>query len=759
MSFVTGGRRKRNASGRRRSRGAVIAGAALALLGCPATAAANEFPISACQADRINFSTQAFEDFATRGMLWRRACNPEGPGLRGLVTANVVRPGRVERGARSIFILRAPPGTRFTRFTWSGDAARTDCRYALHLWAYRPDGSTTAIKNVRANRRCVPRPGKTQIAGWPRPRTYDVSGATSIVQRIVCVGAPGKPHCSSRERNYIRTLTARATVADVSPPTVRIVADNPFTRGQWVRGAQSVTYQASDNVGVKVARAVMGAQPRGEHPRECDYARRIPCTNGAGAVPVDTTRLSDGSQSLTIHALDGAGNLGTSVPITVRTDNTAPGAVPVQVLGGEGWRNQNNFDLAWSNPNEGDRAPISAAHYRVCRAGGVECTTNVSSALGIDRIAALAVPGPGEWQVRMWREDAATNRQPENASVPVTMRFDPEPPQLGFEPLTASDPTLISVLVDDKVSGVASGQIELSRRGSNSWQALATQRHGNRLVARIDDAALPAGPYLLRATARDQASNQNSTDKLLDGRPMAITLPLRRPIMLRAGVERKRTVRRTVGRGEKRRKVRRRVTALEPRARLELGDRIRVRGRLETANGQPISAADVQVHWSNAGAADQQLGAVRTDEEGGFSYVTPASASGVLRFVYSGTPLLLPVQTQVNLLVRAGSTIRATPRKVLNGRTVSFSGRLRSLPAPPAGKLVELQVVLSGRWQTFRTTRTNADGHWRVRYRFRRTCGLTRYRFRARLPAEAAYPFVSGRTRAVGVRVRGGSCP
>ena len=255
MGFVTAGERKANAYRRRRGRCVLIVSVTLAALTGPPSAEANEFPISACQADRTGFSTQAFEDFATRGMLWRRACNPEGPGLRGLVTANVVRPGRVERGSRSIFILRAPPGTRFSRFTWSGDAARTDCRYALHLWAYRSDGPTTAIKNVRANRRCVPRPGKTQIAGWPKPRTYDVSGATSIVQRIVCMGERGKPYCSSRERNYIRTLTARATVVDVSPPTVSIVPNNPFTRGQWVGGTHSVAYLASDNVGVRWARA------------------------------------------------------------------------------------------------------------------------------------------------------------------------------------------------------------------------------------------------------------------------------------------------------------------------------------------------------------------------------------------------------------------------------------------------------------------------------------------------------------------------
>jgi MinD-like ATPase involved in chromosome partitioning or flagellar assembly len=40
----------------------------LATLGWTPPAAANEFTINACQADRANYSTQAFDDFATRGM-------------------------------------------------------------------------------------------------------------------------------------------------------------------------------------------------------------------------------------------------------------------------------------------------------------------------------------------------------------------------------------------------------------------------------------------------------------------------------------------------------------------------------------------------------------------------------------------------------------------------------------------------------------------------------------------------------------------
>ena len=69
---------------------AAVAVVVLAWAG-PSSAGANEFTINACQADRGEFSTQAFEDFANRGMMWKRACDPEGPGLRGLVTANVVR--------------------------------------------------------------------------------------------------------------------------------------------------------------------------------------------------------------------------------------------------------------------------------------------------------------------------------------------------------------------------------------------------------------------------------------------------------------------------------------------------------------------------------------------------------------------------------------------------------------------------------------------------------------------------------------------
>jgi hypothetical protein len=724
-----------------------VAVLALVLLGS-APADANEFTINACQADRSEFSTRAFEDFANRGMLWRRACNPEGPGLRGLVTANVVRAGRVVQGSRSYFVMKAPEGTQFARFTWSGQARRHDCRYALQLWADRPDGSSVAIKNVRANRGC-PNQGKTQAAGWPRPETYDIAGATKVVQRVLCVGSNETPYCSARNLNFIRTFTAAATVIDTSPPGVTITQDNAFTRGEWVGGKQQVSFGALDNVGIRVVRPVVAGVLQGGVSRPCNYALRIPCPNGPGSLEVDTTTLGEGTQAMAMQAEDAAGNLGGASPVAVRVDNTAPGAIPLTIDGGDGWRNRNDFDAAWVNPEEGDRAPITASHYHLCAIGRADCITGRRVG-AVDRLDDLSVPAPGEWQLRVWREDAAGNHQPANASVPLTLRYDPEPPHLGFEAPSASDPTLMSVLVTDKVSGLARGQIELSAEGSGIWTSLPTQQQGDRLVARVDDAALPPGRYRLGATAWDRATNQNSTDSRVDGRPMTVTLPLRSPTLVQAGV----VVRRSKHRGGGHRMR----TILDQRATISLGHEVKVAGAVKTRDGRPLRDAAVQVLSRTATSPEHELAALRTDPRGRFAYVGRASATSVLRVVYQGSSTTLPSQREVALLVPGSSTVHARPRRVVNGQTVTFAGRVRSLPIPAGGKLVELQVVLSGRWQTFRTVRTDASGAWQIAYRFRRSCGVLRYRFRARLPAEAGYPFEPGHTRAVAVRVRGEPC-
>lgn len=735
---------------------ALVAAALLVSTVAPRSAAAGQFTIDACQA-APGFASVAFEDFATRGMRWRRACNPLGRGLRGLVTSNVVRSGRVARGARSSFVLDAPPGTTFSHLRWSGHAHRRDCRYALQLYALRGDRSSVAIKNVRANRAC-PRRDRAQASGWPRPRVYDLGPATRIVQRVVCVGSNRRRYCSARSLNYIRTFTAEATVVDVLGPAVSIAGDGPLASGEWVAGKQTFAYDAADNVGVKSGHAWLSGTPRGADSRPCSYAQRIPCPNGRGSIEVDTRLAPEGSHSLHVSAEDAAGNTADSEPVTARIDNTAPGAVGVGVEGGEAWRNDNDFDIVWANPAEDDRAPIATAHYRICDSEGEDCATRTRDGEDVERIDDVRVPSAGEWKLRLWREDAAGNRESANASVPVALLYDPEPPELGFEKRSAEDPTKVSARVTDRVSGLADGSIEISQLGSGIWQELAAEKDGDHLTARIDDAALPAGEYELRASAHDQAGNEASSDRRLDGEPMRVKLPLRVRTSMRAGIVGKRKVRRTVRRNGKRRKVRRTVNVLEPRTKVAFGRRVRLGGQLTNAAGTPLAGVQVSLYSTPREGIEGLAGTATTDERGRYAFKLKARSSQALRFVYPGSATILPVQDTATLLVKGRSTLKADRRRVLNGQRVLFSGRVRGRPLPAAGKLIEMQVRLSEDWQTFRTTRSGPKGGWKVAYRFERTCGLQRFRFRARLPGEAGYPLEAGGSRGLVVGVKGRPC-
>jgi hypothetical protein len=737
-----------------------LAGILVALLislASPGTAAAGEYTISICQADEAGYVSSAFENFATRGMKWRRACNPLGPGLRGLVTANVPGTGRVPRGAQSGFVLSAPPGTTISRLRWSGVAHRRDCRYALQLYAERPDASAVSIKNVRANRHC-PSPEGAQASSWPRLRAYDLGGATRIVQRVVCVGTSSREYCSARGQNYIGTLAAEATVVDGSAPSAAVVQDEPLAQGKWVSGKQNVRYEASDNVGIKAASILLGGGVRGSDALSCSYSQRIPCPNGSGRMEVDTSEAPEGAQPLAVVAEDAAGNRAESAAVTARIDNAAPGAIAVGVGGGEAWRNSNDFDLAWTNPAEPDRAPITAAHYRLCRVGGNECSTADTSGEGIAAIDGVKVPSPGEWELRLWREDAAGNQQSANASQPVKLRFDPEPPQLGFEAPSADDPTRIAVQVTDRISGLSSGQVELSRAGSGTWQVLPTSKEGDHLVARVDDAALPAGEYELRASASDQANNIGATDRRLDGQPMRLRLPLRTTTAMKAGVVDKRVVTRKGKKG----KVRR--TVLEPRLTVSFGRRVRLGGRLVNSAGHPLSGAKILVYsqlleGKELVGTEELEGTVTTDADGRFVYPVEARSSRQFRFLYEGSATILPVEDQARLRVKATSTFSVSADHVLNGDSVTFSGRVKGRPLPAKGKLVELQVEYrTGEWQTFRTVRSDADGTWSKVYFFRRSCGVTDWPLRVYLPSEGGYPLVPGVSHELTVRVRGRPC-
>jgi hypothetical protein len=114
-----------------------------------------------------------------------------------------------------------------------------------------------------------------------------------------------------------------------------------------------------------------------------------------------------------------------------------------------------------------------------------------------------------------------------------------------------------------------------------------------------------------------------------------------------------------------------------------------------------------------------------------------------------------PSRGDVTVRVPASATIRASRRSVKNRKPVTFSGRLRSRPVAPGGKVVDLQAFYRGRWRTFATPRAASNGEWRYTYRFGATRGRLVYRFRLKVRPESAYPYALGYSKETSVTVSG----
>jgi hypothetical protein len=262
---------------------------------------------------------------------------------------------------------------------------------------------------------------------------------------------------------------------------------------------------------------------------------------------------------------------------------------------------------------------------------------------------------------------------------------------------------------------------------------------------------LPRGIYELRARAVDAAGNERSTDRLSDGTKAEVALPLRLTTTLRVGHRVR--VKARGSRGKRRYRIK-----LVERPQTRFGRTIPLTGRLTSPGNNPLAGVDVQIYEQTklAAAPWRLIATVRTSRTGHFIFRALRGPSRTLRFRYGGSDTIRGQSAQVRLGVRAAATMRASRHLVVNGDDVRFHGRLLGRPLPNPGKLIELQAFARGRWLTFRTVRANPrTGRWSYTYRFSATRGNVRYRFRARVPRDASYPYESGVSRQVEVRVRG----
>jgi hypothetical protein len=188
------------------------------------------------------------------------------------------------------------------------------------------------------------------------------------------------------------------------------------------------------------------------------------------------------------------------------------------------------------------------------------------------------------------------------------------------------------------------------------------------------------------------------------------------------------------------------------------GKKVKLAGKLVNAVGQPVGGAVVDLVTTNArtGARPIWRKSFRTDADGTFKGRTGARASRQLRLAWRShvNDAHYAASDDLTLRTRAAASLRASTRRPRLGGRLALRGRLRA-PAPGVTVILQGRPVGGGRYRTFADTMTGRSGRFRVTYRFRdRASRGKRFRFRAKLRAGKRYPFATGYSRRVTVRVR-----
>jgi hypothetical protein len=179
---------------------------------------------------------------------------------------------------------------------------------------------------------------------------------------------------------------------------------------------------------------------------------------------------------------------------------------------------------------------------------------------------------------------------------------------------------------------------------------------------------------------------------------------------------------------------------------------LQLRGRLLDGQRHAIGGASLDILQQVAGSSAWQRIAQSTSQpDGSFLARVPGGASRLIEIAYrafagdDGYAARARIQERV----KAGVQLTIAPRRTGPNGSIMLSGAVQG-PIPPQGTIVELLVHYLGRWEPFRTPRTNAAGRFRVAYGFQG--GVGRFPFRAEVPGgQTGFPFAAGDSRSITV--------
>ncbi|MFL5900198.1 MAG: Ig-like domain repeat protein [Solirubrobacterales bacterium] len=661
-------------------------------------------------------------------------------------------------------------GTRFARWRWEAPTGTGITQVRGTWWHALHDGMEQRLGvgnsgggfDVFASAAGTDTTPREFVAGFN-------PGRLAFEDRLLCARVESKS-CSLDPGSWsaIRALTI--TVEDNQPPSAGLGGD--ITAGGWRRGAQAVGFWGGDvGGGVRFgettvdgarvnlteygcAKASIGGEWRATQMRPCGLAV-------SGSATVDTTRFSDGPHGLHHCVTDFAGNGSCTPDRTFYVDNNPP-AHPrnLALAGDEGWRHANDFDLSWTNPDQGVASAIGGAFWRIEGPSGYDTGAKFAAGHDLSMLQNLFVPHAGTYTLSIWLRDEAGNEAPASA-VSLPLRFDDVPPGVAFDaPAAGGDaPEQITAQITDAHSGPAAGEIHYRRLGSEQWTDLPAKfQHGEAADSAQLTAGLPGdlapGTYLFRADAVDAAGNTAATTRRADGVEMTVRK------VASAGA---------VGRAEPATRAKARIFARlnwhghsGTELAVPFGTGAMLSGRLVNADGVGLAGRTLRVvsRPSRGALRHARVDTLGTGAHGGFSLRLGAGTSRRISVTFPGEVHLDGAGRQpLTLRVRGGIDLDVAPRALHTEESVHFSGRVRTLgaPLPRRGKLVAIQYYeeAAKRWRPVLVTRTDHSGRFHAGYRFRYISGSASIRIRAVALPEERWPYAPGASRPVTVRVTG----
>jgi hypothetical protein len=670
-------------------------------------------------------------------------------------------------------------GTRYARWRWEAPPGTAIARVSGTWWHALHDGMQhrIGVGTWGGGFAVLAAAGAPDVT--PRNFAFGVDPPQPALEDRLLCAKPESAWCAIDATSWSGLRALTIVVEDNHRPGPGLGGE--LSTAGWKRGTQNVDFAGVDTgAGVRFgettidgarvnlteygcAKALIGSEWRGTTMRPCPDSAR-------GSAAIATTAFSDGTHRLRHCVTDFAGNVGCTSEQALAIDNNPP-AHPrdVSLSGGSGWRRVNDFDLGWSNPDQGPASPIGGAHWRLSGPAGFDGGVQLASGRGIAALPNRAVPGPGTYSLELWLRDEAGNESRPTA-VTVPLRFDNLPPGVAFaaEPEGGDGglPETVQAEVSDAHSGPAGGEIVYRRLDREGWTELPTRMTAGatagaaRLTARLPDELGP-GVYLFRAAARDAAGNVAASTRRADGTEMALrksppppaAVATSQPPAAAPSAARRKTrlfahLRWAGRRGES-------VT-------VPFSATARIVGRLVTAEGAGLATRGVRAvtRPSRGALAPRRVEVAETGPHGGFALALPAGTSRRVTVSFAGGDGLGGSRrAALALRVRAGLSFAASPRRLETGESVDLRGRVRTRGAalPRRGKLVAIQYYESEarRWRPVLVVRSDHGGRFRARYRFRYVSGTARIRLRAVALAEERWPYAPGASRPLTVMVSG----